>query len=698
VTDATTPATPVARVEAIGAYLARVGGESAPGDIGAAVPGLNHRTQAVSLNTMRAAGLIEGPRNWVRFTPAGWARFGGVTAEGAGEVLDRVLDGWPYTHRAFLELLVSTVIARHHLGARRRTGHLGFIAIGETGTGKSAMGGLVCHLFGFPPALHTLHLPTQAAGSLLGRREQDGDGWRWVPAATTRLPFVVLDEFDKAEDAVQRRAWVHLHDALDQQLEGQVHELLPTPLLLANPPRSGFRYAQLRQEYRRRSVVLDTRAMAGRSGELEDLLARFYATTTPADRLSLERLAPPADRLGPDALEVLKMARDQALTQAGREEFPTVRVLELTTLGRMALMGPNADEQVAAYATAVAYLQATESVPGQVLERWGPDVAAVRAALGQGGEAIATALERSRAERAAAAQEAVRGRQRKARAELETIEHGARLAEELRQLITALDGRKVAPADKAAAAGLRKALRILATSAAQVSTRASLLEVAEKSYDVQDRARALVAAQGAARVATDQARRDAAEQARRQKTQDKAMRESARRAAAAHRRETGGRLALVVESAKPLEDLWRRTTTRDGEDVLARLAELEVNGRPVLVYQPPAERPRERGLAGFLDRLAPESGTWRVNGAAVAFPGTRWRCAALASWGPNTRAVLAPALAMLHQVEDQLRAELGRAPRERRPVVPAAAAAPVRQQIEPAGWVPSGPARYGMGR
>jgi hypothetical protein len=587
--------TPVERAQAVGAWLARVGGAAAPGDIGAVVPGLNHRTQAATLNRLRAAGLIDGPRNQVHLTPAGWARFGGVEAEGAGEVLDRVLAGWPQTHRAFLELVVCSVLARHHLGAQQRDGHLGFMAIGETGTGKSSMGRLVCHLFGFPPAVHTVHVPAQTPGSLLGRREQAGDGWRWVPAPMSRLPFVVLDEFDKAEEPVQRRAWVYLHDEMDQQLEGAMHELLPTTLLAANPPRSGDRYAHLRPEYRRRSVVLDTGAMAGRSGELEDLLRTFYARTAPVDRLALERLKPPTDHLEPDVLEVLKTARDQALTPAGRDEFPGVRALEFATLGRLALMGPDADPQVAAYATAVAYLHATESVPGQVVERWGPDLAVVRATLGEGGEAIAAALERGRAERAQAAQEAVRGRQRKARAELLAVEDGARLAEELRQLMTALDGRKVAPTDRPAAAGLRRVLRTLATSAAQVSTMAGLLEVAERSYDVQDRARQLVHTQAAARQDAEHAKRDTAEQARRQKVEDRAALTRAHQAAAAQRRQQGEELALVVEQVRPLEALYRRTSTRPGERPVDQLREVRVNSRPLLRYEEPPRPPAGRG-------------------------------------------------------------------------------------------------------
>lgn len=689
--------TPSERVEAVGRWLARVGGAAAPGDIGAAV-GLNHRTQAVTLNALRDTGLLEGPRIRVVLTAAGWARFGGAEQGSAGDVLDRVLTGWPYEHRAFLELLVCAVIARHHLGATRRDGHLGFIAVGETGTGKSAMGRLVCHLFGWPHEEHWVHVPAQTAGSLLGRRDEGPDGWRWEPAPMTRLPFVVLDEFDKAEAPVQRRAWVYLDGALRQQLEGAVHELLPTTLLTANPPKKGERYRDLRPEYLRRSVTLDTGRLAGRSGAVEDLLTAFYATTSPADRLSLERLVPPADHLAPAALDVLKLARDQALTDAGREAFPGVRSLELAALGRCALLGPDADEQTAAWATAVAYLQASESVPGQVVEQWGPDLATMRQAL-VGGEAIAAALERGRAERTVAMAEASRGHQRKVRADLATVAHAEEVAERCRQLIGALDGRKITGAnERQQAAGLRKVLRRLATQAANVSTQESLAGVMDLAMPLWTEAEQLVAAQDAERARQRAAAQEEvrAEQQHRldAKNAQAWTKENARKQREHHRQQ----LAAVVSTARPLERLYVRHTTRPDERPLDVLADLEVDGQRLLSYTPPPARPRPQGIRQRLLEVVAtrELGIWSVTGSGVAFPGERYACPALARWGPNTQAVLAPALFVLHQMEDQLRAELGVGGRASRPDVPAPAS--LRPQPAPALPALGSGARYGLFR
>ncbi len=686
--------TPVERVEAAGRWLAQAGGSALRRDVGAAL-GVNHARQAEVLAALVAAGMVTGTRLEVRLTDAGWARFGGVEQVSAGEVLDRVLDGWPYTHRAFLELLVCAVIARHHLGAQRREAHLGFIAIGETGTGKSAMGGLVCHLFGLPGPLHKMHVPAHTAGSMLGRRVQDADGWRFVPAPVTRLPFVMLDEFDKAEEPVQRRAWLFLDGSLDQQLEDQVHELLPTPLLTANPPRSGDRYAHLRQEYRRRSVVLDTGAMAGRSHELEDLLGRFYATAAATDRLHLDALVPPA-ALDASALEVLRTVR-HALTPHGAEEFPGLRALELATLGRCALLGDGADQAAAAYATGVAYLQASESVPGQVAEGWIPDLAAVHDALGADAAGIAAALERGRAGRRQAQDQAAAGRARKARQDLDVLERGERLAERCRQAVAAIDGRKVDPARKAEAAGLRRVLRRHATTAAQVTTASGLAEVTRQAADPLERAGRLLAVVTTDRDAAKRAKQEDAEQDRNARQAAKAEHSRARSALAAGRRRDREELARAVAAARPLEALYARTTTRPGERPLDVLRDLRApNGEPLLRYTAAPASDRARGWRGVLETtvLGSAPGTWRVAGSGAVFTGTLHTCSELMQWGAGTRAVLAPTLDAIHQAEDELRSYLG-AEERRRPQVATRAGA---SGTHPVAMLPAAAARYGLGR
>jgi hypothetical protein len=664
--------TPTERFEAAGRWLVSVGGQASPGEIGA-VLGLNHARQADVVRALRRAELVAGSQAQVRLTSAGWARFGGVYGESAGTVLDRVLDGWPAQHRAFLVLLVSATIARHHLGLAQPSGHLGFMAIGETGTGKSSMGELMCHLFGWAPEVHSVHVPGETRGSLLGRREETTEGWRWEPAPMTRLPFVLLDEFDKADRPVQIQASNYLTGKTRQQFEGRVHELLPTPLLTANPPVSGGRYRDLRPEYRRRSVVLDTAAMAGRGRELERLLTRFYAETSPADRLSLDRLVPPA-RLDDSARAPLELV-DIALTPAGREEFPGVRSLELAALGRCALLGPDAAQDLAAYATALDYLQVTESVPGQVDEHWAYDFSlSVRANLGADAEELVAALERGRAQQQQAAQAARTGRQSKVRVELEVLEGGAALAERCRQLRLALDGRKVPGERRPDAAALRRVLGIVGNRAALVSTAVSLREVQEQAADPLARAARLVDEVASARVQQVQDVRQESRNLRQDRAAVKIEQARARSAAKARRDELRAWLDGVTGQAKPLEVLYKRTTTRAGENPLAGLVALRVEGRHLLTFSETPREERGRGLGGMLLGLAQArtTGTWQVRDSRAAFPGTRTACPALASWGPATRAVLTPMLAGLYVIEDQIRAELGISARQR-PQLPAGA-------------------------
>ncbi|MGW8816332.1 hypothetical protein, partial [Gordonia terrae] len=193
------------RIEAAGRWLASAGGTAAPGELGAAL-GLNHARQAEAVRALRDAGLCEGPKGQLKLTPAGWARFGVTEPADHGTTLDEALDGWPHAHRAFGRLLVSNAVARRHLAAVRRRGWLGFMAIGETGSGKSSAVERSAELLGLDLARVRVFLPGKTAGELLGRREQTPNGWQFTPAPLTRGPLAFFDEYDKADDPTRRAA------------------------------------------------------------------------------------------------------------------------------------------------------------------------------------------------------------------------------------------------------------------------------------------------------------------------------------------------------------------------------------------------------------------------------------------------------------------------------------------------------------
>jgi hypothetical protein len=653
------------RLEVAGAWLVKVGGSATPGELGAALD-INRQRRADVLTDLAAAGYVTRGGGRVQLTPEGWSRFSGLGPGMAGDVLDRVLAGWPARHRAFIELLVCSIIARHHLAAAYPWHeHLGFMAIGETKTFKTAMADLVCYLFGFDRVQTRVHTPGETAGSLLGRfgQKSEGLGYVWEPAPMTLLPFVLLDEFDKAKPALQDRAWNYFRGTVATPVEGVAHQLLPTPMLAANPPAKGDRLGALRTEYRRRSVVLDTGNMAGRGRELVKHLRGFYANPTPADRLSLAGLVPPA-ALDQRALAVFEAAYE-VLTEAGRAEWPEERALELATLGRLALLGPGADHMTAAAATAVAYLTVAESVPGQVLDTGWQAVVAEWAGQVAGGESLTAALQRSSKAKAEALGQATTNRRRTQHAEQGVLKAGAELAERCRLARDVdLNGHKVPREHKPAAAGLRKALARHLASAATVRTAAGLDDVTALATPVLEEAGQLSATIKAMRDQDEAARGDILldRQRERAEVKQRGIWETQQRRQA--RANEIAQLSQVRALARHLEGLCRRKAVKAGESPLAVLADLRVDGRALLTYQPPAA---EAPPQGFINRLTYQKprGRWVIAGTSYGWPGMTWDCPALANWGPNTQAVLTPMLTLLHQVEDVLVQKLGRKPRQR---------------------------------
>lgn len=518
------------------AWLAEVGGAAAPGELGAAL-GLDHDTQANVIRGLRAARLAAGTKRRVELTAAGWAQATAAPSLTRSDVLEEAAAGWErigaYAHAAWLRLLCSAVVARHHLAAARPRGHLGFMAIGETGTGKTSPVELTAHLFGLDAAAVKRFLYTETPGSLLGRRERDGSSYRLVASEAAGLPLLLLDEFDKAGKPAQTMGWAFFQGETTARYEGQAWPVRPVPVLTANQADSGDRYRLLRQEYRRRCVVLDAGYMRGRGDAIEDMLSAYYRTARPGG-LCLALLQPPAERLSGEGLAVLQLAR-AALTEAGRAEFPGVDALELAALGRLALTG-STDHRAAAYATALDYLHASETVPGQVTEGWQLDLAAVRRWLGQEAAGpLAAAVQAARAGRQQAARQArCRVAEREQLADDLTRARDA-LAERLRLSSVALQPRKLGPLSdtrKADAGGIRGLLGKLRGEAAACRSAARLAELtARAAAPLADAER--ITAEATAELERRQRERREADHQRRDATRAAA---EARKLQAAHRR------------------------------------------------------------------------------------------------------------------------------------------------------------------
>jgi hypothetical protein len=659
------------RIDALGRWVAARGGSAPTGEAGAAL-GFDPNQQAAAVRGLRAAGLAKPGRLLVELTPLGLARFGGMERGSAGRVLDEVLDGWPAGHRAFVELAVCAVIARHHLRAERPSPHVGFMAMGGTGAGKSAMGVLVCRLFGLDPIAMTRQMPTMTENPLGRKVQGEGSSWRFQPSALARQPFALLDELDKADTGVQKATWPVFDGSATLFIEDAAHDIAPTPMVTANPPTRGTdRFQNLPEHARRRSVVFDVGSASDYTREDVRRFGDVYEhQLAPNQQLALAALRPPA-ALSLSTREWLEEAAQHFLTDKGCEEFPGVAALELLTRGRLSMLNGEVNEQFAAAHTFAAYLAVTETMPGQVdpegawaqvLSDWcreNPDIG--------GAQSLAAAVSRFSAARAAAGAKAVHGKRTKARADGAILEAGAVLASRCSQAFDALDGHKLTHASseqKAAAQGLRRLLRDYRGRAGKVSTAIGLAEVTDLAADPIARAKQLRAQVDRARIEVETNRREHVRERQQEREADKQRTAWEAQQRRAHRSNRATGLTQVRAEAKPLEILWNRRAAKSGESPLTVLARLRVDGRALLTYRPPAAEERPRGWA-VLTYQRP-LGWWIIAGTNNAgYQGTQLACAALNEWGQGTRAVLAPTLAHLHGLEDQLVHDLGRKPRQR---------------------------------
>lgn len=659
--------------------LVDLGGQAGAGEIAEAA-GVSTRTVSTGTAALREAGLIEaagGAKGRWKLTGAGHAAVLSADPVSAGGALDDALALWAdlglYPHRAFLELLCATVVARHHLHAVNDGPYLGFMAAGDTGTGKSAVADMARELFGLSKARTVRLLPSATPGSVLGRREREDGAYRWVPSPVAAGPLVVFDEFDKAEDAVRRAVLPYFQGQVEVADEDDVLRLLPTPVLTTNVPSRGERLRLLLPEYRRRCVVLDTAYADERGHDLEVALGAWDSRPHPVLRLA-DVPAPPASL--PEDARTLLTSLTHALTKAGRQQKPPTRALEAAALGRAALARDTSIQGLllATVSVAVAYLTVAEQLPGQVAPGWSLEWGAVREHLaGHGGidqlEQVVAASRQARAE----AQRAV-GRARLA-GEVDDVDLlGERhaLAEELKQAADALERRRVVDlVHRPAAAAHRERLLRWRITVLDCRSRERLEDLRQAVAPV--RAEAVGLRQ---RIDAEiQQRRDERAQAEAAAVQDRAIaaawnrsqREAAKRSAQERRDHLRQVLKTLREGMRPGEQLWERRTTRPGEQPWRDLEQLGL-----LTYR--ADLVEGRGtMRGLLTNLAravaqEQPGVWTTTiEPRQRFPGGPTSCPQLAQWGEATRAVLWPWLSALHAQEDQAVEALGIKARSSRP-------------------------------
>lgn len=425
------------------------------------------------------AGLVtrKGKRGALYITPAGAAEAGAVTAPvGPGPsaaALDSALSLLPAEGlRALTRLLLSVTVGRHHLRQVRPSGWLSGVACGPTTTGKTLAGLIVCHTFGLNSAVHVRLAAAETERSLWGRREQaPGGTWVLRPAAPLGSPFLVLDELDKAP--------AELRQALSKLLQGdtrvagegsEVVEVAPAVLVTTNG-----RPESIREEYRRRAMVLDTKPLVPLLGDI-DLTARRVLAPGILPHFDLARLGPPADALSDEDVAYLRKIARWVLTDDGWRQAD-MRGLELAALGRAALWGWAPEDAV--NVTIADYATCAVTTGDVVPDRLGD----LRRLLAESG-VTPEAMEAAEAERAALEARRHDAARQEERASRQVTGARAALAYRLEEVERSLGNVKRGSSTKALATGLSHQLSALRRDVLAARSESRLGELAQDGEEL----------------------------------------------------------------------------------------------------------------------------------------------------------------------------------------------------------------------
>lgn len=558
-----------------------------PGDAVLTVPELAARIGRPVSTVRERVAELERQRLVCRTSPRGPVRLtteGRLTASPAGQALalttgaqlGQVLRMLPCeAYRAMLRLLLAAVVARHHLRAVLPDTALwpSFIAIGDTGHGKTLMARIVCRLLGLPERTITRQVPAATPGQIIGRTERNGSGWRVVPSPLLGYPLAILDEWDKAPADVRAAAWTLLQgNATEEPEDGARVEIRPVVYAPSNA-RPAELARMLDRAYLSRAVVLSTWSLADLLTDV-DLTAAALADPAVVPRLpALDSLVPPVTTLPAEVVRWMRDGLRSALTPDGWN-LTRVESLALLPAGLAALYPANrpAGERVemAAIQVVLDYLTVTATLDGLVQPDWseraaGPQRHLAAWAAGSDAGDMLPDLDAGQAEHAARAE---RERQRAVERvqvvdDLRADRH--RLAAVVDEALAALDGRRTGrwlAADRVEARALRPMLAELRAEAAGSRSRAALDAIGE-------RVRVRLAEVDALVARVDQRRADR-DRAREQAELDERQR---RTVAAEYRRQAKERDREIRNALREIDRKLDRTQTRPGEDVLGWLVD-----------------------------------------------------------------------------------------------------------------------------
>jgi hypothetical protein len=294
-----------------------------PGRDLAELAGRAERTANEALRRLIEAGLAkrDGRRR-------AWATTAGRTELGAEQLdtlapaaaLEPALACLPAEAlRAFARLQLEAVPARWHLHRVYNDGWPGFIACGLGKMGKTAVAKLVCRVYGLEKLQAIKKAFRQTPGSLVGRRDRDSSsatGWRLERSPLLELPYLCVDEWEKAPREVQAAAGGLLFGETADELERERFEIRPTVYTTLNTGPDGLR--ALHSAHVRRSVVLDTTPLRQLLVDIDREMWRLFDSGEIAiRRVSLSRLRPPAIALPAELRELLRSELRAGLTDEG---------------------------------------------------------------------------------------------------------------------------------------------------------------------------------------------------------------------------------------------------------------------------------------------------------------------------------------------------------------------------------------------
>jgi hypothetical protein len=626
---------------------------------------LPEKTRRDATSRLESRGLVaRDGRKWICLTAAGEAEAGAeLPGLAMSELLDRALRQIPAEGlRAFVRLMLSNVIARHHLGDHVTDGWGCHVAVGPTKTCKTAMGEIVAEVFAIDKVDAIRTASAETPGSLFARHEMTAAGRTYEPSPVLAQPFVCVDELDKAPADLRRAFMLLAQGRTRQKGEGTKQlEVRPVVLFCANGAPSVIRH-----EYRRRAVVLDTSPLRA---QLRGAYTAMRSVFGALPRLHLDAMRPPAAELPGDLRAEVLGALAEGLTEAGYDQLDE-RAIELMALGRVPLVG--GDVRVAVFATAADYLtcartvdEARSGIPWAISEALGADPAVL------GPDLVAAVDEATRRQRVEA---------KSAEESLTHVRARAELAETLRQAVTLLDLRKLPVSHRVQAQGVRAVLCRLLEQTRQKRTDESLSLVRDQTMAPLREARELLENVAAERRQAEQHEWQRKQQLVANRYQRTAQAQAERTDRDRRRQikaEVAKELVDLVAECRKLEGLYRRTKTASGERADKVLASYRLPGSPrhlVAWYEAPPPPPPPTGAGAFRRfghtlLTGAAGGGWWVSpwDETVTFPAAREKCEALRSWGPDTRRVIAPLLRALHEREDELRAAAGRMPRASRP-------------------------------